>query len=108
MYKDYVDPATRIYSGHENGGFVVCAGYLAFTVLVFTCCAVSAIGAILARRWALKPSAELGGPRKLAYITCGSFIGLWVLYLIFSIIRDAEAVEAWNSIPGLSPKGTCP
>ena len=25
-----------------------------------------------------------------------------------SVVDAAGAVEAWNSIPGLSPKGTCP
>jgi solute carrier family 8 (sodium/calcium exchanger) len=108
IYADYVNPETRRYSGGENGGFVVCAGSLAFSVVVFTVCAIIAIGAILARRFLLQPAAELGGDYRIKLITCVGFIGLWVAYLVFSIVRDIELVPSWNSIPGLSPEGSCP
>ena len=55
----------RIYSGHEQGGFVVCAGYLAFSVTVFTVCALTTIVAVLAAA-GCTAAAELGGPRPIA------------------------------------------
>ena len=108
IYADYVDPATRRYSGGENGGYVVCAGSLAFSVTVFAVCAMVTICTILARRYCLHPSAELGGPQTSARLTTAFFVLLWFLYIVFSVLRDLEVVPSWTYIRGLSTEGSCP
>ena len=108
IYADYVNPATRRFSGGENGGYVVCAGSLAFSVTVFAVCAVITITTIIARRYCFSPSAELGGPQRSARLTSAFFILLWLVYIVFSIIRDLEVVPSWTYIKGLSTEGSCP
>ena len=108
VYADYVNASTRRFAGGEKGGFVVCAGSLGFTVVVFSACATLMICAILARRFCCSPPAELGGERRLAWATFGAFIALWVVYITISVVRDMELVAAWSDLPGFTPEGQCP
>ena len=45
----------------------------------------------------MSPAQELGGNKMKAYITFGVFIFLYVMYLLFSILRVAGVVEGFNA-----------
>lgn len=64
---------------YPNGAFVVIAGDLVFSVIVFTMCALTAIGTIVCRRMAFQ--AELGGPTGVKVNTAILFVLLWCLYV---------------------------
>eukprot|EP00930_Biecheleria_cincta_P050135 TRINITY_DN3530_c0_g1_i1.p1 TRINITY_DN3530_c0_g1~~TRINITY_DN3530_c0_g1_i1.p1 ORF type:complete len:1035 (-),score=159.06 TRINITY_DN3530_c0_g1_i1:317-3421(-) len=68
-----------LVSRYPNGGFVVVAGDLVFAVIVFTICALCALGTIIYRRRAFK--AELGGPKGVKVNTAIFFVLLWGLYI---------------------------
>jgi solute carrier family 8 (sodium/calcium exchanger) len=74
----------------DRGGFVVCAGSLAFSVTVFAVVATITLGLIVLRRVCLNPSAELGGSRNLARATFAGFAMLYGVYLTFSIMRSED------------------
>ena len=80
---------------YPQGGFVVCAGSLAFSVTVFTIVAIITLCSILARRFFLHPAQELGGDKKIAYMTFAFFIVLYFTYLVFSILR-AESIGGFE------------
>ena len=82
---------------YPEGGYIVCAGSLAFSVVVFSVVALCTLGIILLRRFAMSPAQELGGNKMKAYITFGVFIFLYVMYLLFSILRVAGVVEGFNA-----------
>lgn len=79
------------------GGFVVCAGSLGFSVTVFVGVALITLALILARRFLLSPSQELGGSRPIALATAAVFLLLYFTYLALAITRVFEGVEAFNS-----------
>ena len=91
---------------YPQGGFVVCAGSLAFSVVVYTCVAILTIGCILCRRFCLQPAAELGGDKKLAYATAVLFIIFYLTYIVFSILR-AEDLGGFSSFMAV-PSPDCP
>lgn len=62
-----------------GGAFVVEAGGLAFSVMVFSCCAVSCVILLAIRRRAF--GGELGGPRCFAYLSSIFLVGLWTIYI---------------------------
>ena len=64
---------------YPNGGFVVRAGALSFSVSIFCFCAVVCIGTLSYRRYAI--GAELGGPSASANATALLFLALWMLYI---------------------------
>jgi len=86
----------RIYKGktykdhgfmdrYPDGGFLVPAGSLAFSVLVFVACALVCIGLLVFRRF--KYGGELGGPqfaqrRDMIILVC-----LWFVYIAASCIK---------------------
>lgn len=77
-----------LYWAAKGDTFSVPAGSLAFSVAVFTICALVCIGLLMLRRcFKLFGSAELGGP-KLPKIACAIFlVFLWVLYILLSILQ---------------------
>ena len=90
------------------GGFVVCAGSLAFSVTIFTVVAVITLAVIMLRRFCLTPSQELGGSKPIGYVTAGVFLLLYVIYLLFSILRAEELVPAFNDyLSGLTANPDC-
>jgi len=64
-----------------QGGFVVEAGDLVFSVLIFTICALAAIACIWHRRIAVEGGAELGGPSGFKLNTAIFFVLLWLNYV---------------------------
>lgn len=69
--------------GEDRGiAFVVPAGDLGLSVMVFVCCALSAMALLVYRRHAF--GAELGGPRRACQRHAYFLIGLWITYVSIS------------------------
>jgi len=85
----YPDIAARQMRDHGEvtGGFVVYAGDLGFSVMVFTVCAIITLGTIIYRR-----PYELGGDKNSAVATAVFFCFLWVLYVILSSLSSYELI----------------
>ena len=66
--------------------FAVPAGSLAFSVTVFSGCAIVTLGILFGRRALL--GYEIGGPRGPAILTAAVFVGLWLLYVVLSIWQE--------------------
>ncbi|XP_055496795.1 sodium/calcium exchanger 3 isoform X2 [Leucoraja erinacea] len=75
-----------IYWAYQGKEFRVEAGTLAFSVTLFTIFAFVSVSILLYRR---RPhiGGELGGPRRSRIITAMSFVGLWLLYILFSCLE---------------------
>jgi solute carrier family 8 (sodium/calcium exchanger) len=71
-----------LQADYPEGGFIVVAGDLGFSVAVFTGCSVVCIGTLAARRKYL--GAELGGNVTYNKITSVFFVFLWFLYVALS------------------------
>jgi len=71
-------------TGGAKACFAVPAGGLAFSVTVFTCCAIACFVTLYLRRTYL--GAELGGDPKMARFTGSFLIFLWLLYIVLSIV----------------------
>jgi len=71
---------------YPSGGFMVPAGgTLAFSVAVFTACALSCIALLIARRIAY--GGELGGPRRAQLRDAGILVLLWIGYVSASSVN---------------------
>jgi solute carrier family 8 (sodium/calcium exchanger) len=69
-------------------GFVVKAGALSFSVVLYTICAIMAIALILARRFLpVFGSAELGGTKWAKYASSGFLVFLWIAYVVLSSLQ---------------------
>mmetsp|Transcript_124833 Transcript_124833/g.216332 ORF Transcript_124833/g.216332 Transcript_124833/m.216332 type:complete len:1112 (-) Transcript_124833:138-3473(-) len=81
--------------------FVVPSGNLGFSVLVFTCCSITALVIVnLRRRWI---GAELGGPFRLKCVSAVALVSFWWGFIILSswqVLRDhvATSNERWTII----------
>jgi len=64
---------------YPNGGFMVPAGNLGFSVGVFTTCALLCIAGLVVRRKLF--GGELGGPRRPKVISAVFFVCLWFTYI---------------------------
>ncbi|XP_030073900.1 sodium/calcium exchanger 2 isoform X4 [Microcaecilia unicolor] len=82
-----------IYWATQGKYFEVQTGTLAFSITLFTIFAFVSISVLLYRR---RPQigGELGGPRAAKLLTTVLFIGLWLLYILFS------SLEAYCHIKG--------
>ncbi|XP_026799390.3 sodium/calcium exchanger 2b isoform X2 [Pangasianodon hypophthalmus] len=82
-----------VYWSIKGDSFKVEPGSLAFSVTLFTIFAFICMAVLLFRR---RPSigGELGGPRVSRLITTLLFLGLWLLYILFS------SLEAYCHIKG--------
>lgn len=76
----------------DGKSFEVPAGNLGFSVVVFCCCAVVAIGIMMLRR-SKKVGGELGGEKAYKLPTSLSFCFLWVLYIILSSLQTYCHIE---------------
>lgn len=77
-----------LLSVYPDGGFIVRSTGLAFSVAVFSCCAVVCFAILIARRQFL--GGELGGPKTLQYVSGGVLGCLWALYIGLSIWNDSQ------------------
>uniref|UniRef100_A0A8C8S2V3 Solute carrier family 8 member A2 n=1 Tax=Pelusios castaneus TaxID=367368 RepID=A0A8C8S2V3_9SAUR len=82
-----------IYWAVQGKDFQVQTGTLAFSVTLFTIFAFVCISVLMYRR---RPhlGGELGGPRTAKLLTVALFLGLWLLYILFS------SLEAYCHIRG--------
>mmetsp|Transcript_67966 Transcript_67966/g.159977 ORF Transcript_67966/g.159977 Transcript_67966/m.159977 type:complete len:821 (+) Transcript_67966:114-2576(+) len=67
-----------------NGGFYVSSEGLAFSVAVFSCCALVCFGVLIFRRAYF--GGELGGPKAMQYVSGGVLACLWAIYIGLSVI----------------------
>eukprot|EP00451_Oxyrrhis_marina_P009448 CAMPEP_0204309868 /NCGR_PEP_ID=MMETSP0469-20131031/1363_1 /ASSEMBLY_ACC=CAM_ASM_000384 /TAXON_ID=2969 /ORGANISM="Oxyrrhis marina" /LENGTH=934 /DNA_ID=CAMNT_0051289551 /DNA_START=25 /DNA_END=2829 /DNA_ORIENTATION=- len=72
---------------YPDGGFMVPAGSLAFSVAVFTTCAVLCIALLLLRRAFC--GGELGGPSPQREVSAGIMLSLWLIYI---------SLSSWNTL----------
>jgi solute carrier family 8 (sodium/calcium exchanger) len=82
VYKDY----------NSFPGFVVPAGSLGFSVIIFTICALVALLTLAIRRQLY--GFELGGPAVPAYLTSAFFILLWFIYVGLSILQIKGVINS--------------
>jgi len=73
-------------------GFVVPAGSLGFSVIVFTLCACTTLALLSYRRMAY--GCELGGPIGPAQIHSCIFFGLWLLYVTLSSLQITGTLDS--------------
>ncbi len=79
------DGGRNIGFGHtEPIGFIVPAGSLGLSVAVFTICALTTIAVLYYRRVTI--GAELGGPKASAKRHAALLVGLWLVYIVASIL----------------------
>jgi solute carrier family 8 (sodium/calcium exchanger) len=71
-------------SVYPNGGFMVPAGDLGFSVAVYSALAVVAVFLFIIRRKAY--GGELGGPKLHCYLSSFLFAILWVAYIVLSAV----------------------
>lgn len=75
---------------HSKGEeFIVEAGSLGPSVIVFCCCALSCIALLMVRRWTV--GAELGGPVLIARMSSAFLVMLWLVYIVCSIIIEGNS-----------------
>jgi len=70
--------------GYESGVFVVQAGALGQSVMIFSICGMICIACLAVRRAVF--GGELGGNKVAAYISAAIFFSLWVFYIVTSIM----------------------
>ena len=79
---------TTINSSFYSGSFEVPPGTLAFSVTLFSICAVICLIVLYLRR--VLPSlggAELGGPTKIKTASFGILLSLWFGYVLLSALQ---------------------
>jgi len=78
-----------IYWTAKGGQFEVPPGSLAFSVTLFTVCAVALLALIYIRRClSIFGKAELGGPRNLKIASFAFAVFLWFFYVLFSALQS--------------------
>lgn len=73
-------------------GFVVPAGSLAFSVIIFTITSLLALATLTIRRSVY--GFELGGPATAAYATSAFFVFLWFFYIGMSILQIKGVIDS--------------
>jgi len=68
---------------YPEGGFIVPAGALVFSVIVFTMCALLCVALLIFRR--LRYGGELGGPKVAQKRDSFILAGLWLVYITASV-----------------------
>jgi solute carrier family 8 (sodium/calcium exchanger) len=75
---------------YPDGGFMVPAGSLSFSVLVFTFCALCCVGLLILRRFVY--GAELGGSPFVTRRDSAILVFLWFVYVTFSILKSTGTI----------------
>jgi len=73
-----------------NGCFLVPAGSLSFSVIVFSCTALTCIGLLVFRRAAY--GGELGGPASASKRDAFFLVALWFVYIVMSIMKSLKVL----------------
>ncbi|XP_055876375.1 sodium/calcium exchanger 3-like isoform X2 [Biomphalaria glabrata] len=82
-----------IYHHVKGNPFIVPAGSLGFSVIIYTGTAVIAIAVLIGRRLMPSIGAELGGPKCSKIICSIFFLTLWVLYVILSALQTKGIID---------------
>ena len=78
-----------VYWQIKKEPFIVPPGSLAFSVTLFTVCALLCLTLLLLRRkMAVFGEAELGGPQTTKYISFGICLALWFIYVLLSSLQS--------------------
>lgn len=87
----------RFVADYPDGAFIVEAGDLAFSVTVFSSCALMCITLLRVKR--LLVGGELGGPAIFKFSSGLFLVFLWFTYIILSILRtESESVDTPGKI----------
>ncbi len=86
--------AAALYHEYNGTVFRVEPGNLAFSVTLFCTFAFFSITLMMIRRLPFI-GGELGGPAKSRYVTSFIFIGLWILYLLFSALESYCVIKGF-------------
>mmetsp|Transcript_135038 Transcript_135038/g.248435 ORF Transcript_135038/g.248435 Transcript_135038/m.248435 type:complete len:1058 (-) Transcript_135038:77-3250(-) len=86
IYKGKTFEDHGFFKDYPDGGFIVPAGSLAFSVLVFVACAGLCLLLLIVRR--IKYGGELGGPQCAQTRDMTLLVCLWFLYIACSIINS--------------------
>ena len=78
---------------------------LAFSVTLFCCEAVMAIGLMLLRRHP-KVGGELGGPRGTKIVSSLFLFSLWVFYIAMSALEAYEVLPKMGQSPNPAQQGS--
>lgn len=78
-------------AAYPDGAFIVRAGDLGFSVIVFTSIAICILTILVARRRIF--GAELGGDKKMAHASTAVLISFWMLYI---------SLCSWNGMKNLN------
>jgi solute carrier family 8 (sodium/calcium exchanger) len=91
-YKNHVVTGTTsvVTELYPEGGFVVPAGALGFSVLVYS--ALALIAALVLQWRRVQYGGELGGPNTSQLVSAGFFIGLWLVYIGANIVYAMAAI----------------
>lgn len=73
---------------YPHAVFVVEAGNISYTVLVFTVTAIACFIILFVRRSCI--GGELGGPKGLQYVSAAILVALWSIYIMLSIAKASE------------------
>merc|ERR1712045_709864 len=84
-----------IYHYANGTDFIVDAGALSFSVMLYTICAILAVALLMARRFLpVFGNAELGGTTVPKWLCSGFFLILWFLYIILSALQAYDVIES--------------
>jgi len=72
-----------------EGAFVVESGDLAFSVIIFSICAILTIAVVVLRR-----PTELGGKVVSKWVTAGFFVFLWFFYVLMSVLSSIGVIPS--------------
>ena len=86
--------ASIYWAAKDGSVFEVPAGTLGFSVIVYSCCAITAIGTLVLRRnLSIFGNAELGGPQVTKIVSGVFLICLWVLYVLLSSLQAIGTIK---------------
>jgi solute carrier family 8 (sodium/calcium exchanger) len=88
----YID--TDVPKNYPDGAFAVIAGDLGFSVIVFSICACTTIGILVARRKIC--GGELGGPQPMRGASSAFMVLLWFVYVALSSWKTMDTINKNN------------
>jgi len=99
-----------IYYESQGKCYIIPAGSLAFSVLVFTICAVIALCTLFGLR--VTTGAELGGSKNLRIAVSSLMLFLWFMYILLSSLHERVSPltgkkEGYFAFPGTEPRCPC-
>jgi solute carrier family 8 (sodium/calcium exchanger) len=94
LYGDDTEILESVRTG-EYASFIVKAGSLAPSVLIFSCCAVFCVLLLCVRRRVF--GGELGGPKRWAHLTSAVLACVWVFYVCLASYFAIKETNRTNS-----------